>query len=211
MIDILINGYDKNFKNILEKTILEDKKLNLIGSLDKSHNLAEQIEMKQPHVILDFTDNSYTMKNIRLIISYNIHPIIRTKNISFKELNIITKICRIKKLGCLITPDFSIANNLLVKYVNECNKYFKHFPRINELRKKERKSYTQLYNKKQTLGKTYCKQFPSKKEVVFSGISENLVFKSINKNCSSLTPGIRFACNSVKHLNGLIYGLDKII
>ena len=219
---ILVHGHKGKMRSLSCKAISEDSHLELVGQSDENDSLSKKIEKERPQVVLDFTSSANVINNIKTIISYEVHPVVSTNRFSHQQINLLTKLCRIKKLGCLIVPNFSIAHNLMVRYCKNINKYFKNSMLINicDERAVEKKlvqanktieclDFDQHYPN--NIDSECLPTFTYHKKVVFSSTSEIFTIKVSSISRNSFIPGICFSCKIVGSLNGLVYGLDNLL
>ena len=218
MVKILLSGYQDKRDYLFYEAISRDEELKVVGTVKNGDNLIKCIEKLKPQVVLNVSPLSYCLDNIKIIISYGISPIINSFNLSYKEINLLTKICKLKKLGCLIVPDFSISSNLLIKYSKLSYKYFKknRYVYIDKKifdndKKNEKKIDYNLMKNKHIKKYFLYKNLLKKDNISFYGLSELLYIESISSGVHAFVPGIRFACKSVVKLRGLVYGLDNVI
>ena len=114
---VIIIGASGKMGKLSCKAIDNDKSLYLAGKAEIHEDLVKLIEKKKPHIMVDFTSPKSVMRNAKIIVAHNIHPIIGTSGLSIREINNLTKICKIKKLGAIIAPNFSISTNLMMMFI----------------------------------------------------------------------------------------------
>lgn len=98
--------------------------LSLVGQAGSTDDLAAVIAAVKPQVVVDLTTAAVAFINARIIIAANVHPVIGTSGLSPAQIAELQQICGEKNLGGLIAPNFSIGALLMMRYAQDCARYF---------------------------------------------------------------------------------------
>ena len=78
----------------------------------------------QPDVVIDFTVPSAAYQNAKTIIEAGVHPVIGTTGFTLEQIQELQTLAKQKKLGGLITPNFSIGIILMMQCSQLIGRYF---------------------------------------------------------------------------------------
>ena len=123
-IRIIINGINGKMGRVVKKGITAQSDLKLVAGTGRRDDLAKIIEKTHANVVIDFTTPQSAFHNAELIIQSGARPIIGTTGLTLKEITILNKQCRAKKLGGIVAPNFSIGAVLMMRYAKEAAYYF---------------------------------------------------------------------------------------
>lgn len=123
-IKVLVNGAQGKMGQEAVIAIGNSPELTLVGQIGKKDDLAEKIATIKPDVVVDLTTASAAFVNARTIIAAGVHPVIGTSGLLPPQIAELQQICAEKKLGGLIAPNFSIGALLMMKYAEDCARYF---------------------------------------------------------------------------------------
>ncbi len=144
MIRVIVCGaYGKMGREVLN-AIHKDSQLSIVGAVDIKSDFADVgdligagktgiivgndlqtvITETKPQVMVDFTCPAAVMDNIRLAINNGVCPVIGTTGLTAADINEVRSLCEVKKVNCLISPNFSIGAILMMKLSQEAAKYF---------------------------------------------------------------------------------------
>lgn len=125
-ISVLINGAFGKMGTETVKAIENDPELMLVGKAGKDANLHQFIQETQPQVVIDFTTPAAVFSNALTIIEAGKSPVIGTTGLSDAQIAELTALCREKKIGGLIAPNFAIGVILMMRFASEAIRYFPH-------------------------------------------------------------------------------------
>jgi 4-hydroxy-tetrahydrodipicolinate reductase len=123
-IRIIVNGANGKMGQITVKTLLNDADFSVVGELNRRHHLADEIKKHQAQVVVDLTTAESVFQNTQTIINAGAHPVIGTSGLVKEQIQTLQQLCKEKKLGGIIVPNFSIGVVLMMKYAQEFAKYF---------------------------------------------------------------------------------------
>jgi 4-hydroxy-tetrahydrodipicolinate reductase len=123
-IRVLINGSYGKMGIEAVKAIGSSEEFMLVGQTGRKDNLTQVIANVKPQVVLDFTTAAAAFENSCKIIEAGVHPVIGTSGLRENDIQKLTQLCKQKKLGGLIIPNFSIGAVLAMQYAQNCALYF---------------------------------------------------------------------------------------
>lgn len=123
-INIIVNGSNGKMGQLAVKTLQNTPGFTVVGQLGRTDNLASEIKNTQAQVVVDLTTAEAAFKNTQTIIECNAHPVIGTSGLLKEQIKELEKLCLQKKLGGIIVPNFSLGAVLMMKYSQECARYF---------------------------------------------------------------------------------------
>lgn len=122
-IKILVNGANGRMGQATLQTIAEADDFECVAEGTRSTDLAELIQTSQPDIAIDFTTAECVYQNTLTIIEHNVHPVIGATGLTTEQLNEVSQRCKLKKLGGIIAPNFSIGVILMMKFAAYAVKY----------------------------------------------------------------------------------------
>jgi 4-hydroxy-tetrahydrodipicolinate reductase len=75
-------------------------------------------------VLIDLTTPEVGMHHARTALQYNVRPVVGTTGFTKADLEELERICKDKKLGCIIAPNFALGAVLMMKFSQMAAKYF---------------------------------------------------------------------------------------
>lgn len=143
-IRVAVSGAGGRMGKEVVKMVLQDESLELVAAIAPSAGLIDigkLVDMPACHVIVtadveqtlqqveidvmvDFSVPQAVMKNTMLAIEYGIRPVIGSTGFQPGEIEQLKQLCREKKIGGLIAPNFSIGAVLMMRFVQQAAKYF---------------------------------------------------------------------------------------
>ncbi len=128
------------------KMVLGDEQLQLVAAVDTSafgtdagllvgqeacgvevtNDLELTLVESHADVLVDFTTPHAVMNNTKIAIQHGVRPVIGTTGMSPDEIEELDKLCREKKIGGIIAPNFSIGAILMMKFAAQAAKYMPH-------------------------------------------------------------------------------------
>jgi 4-hydroxy-tetrahydrodipicolinate reductase len=125
-IRVLVNGAQGKMGQETVKALTATSEFNVVGVTGKNDNLAAAICDTQAHVVVDFTVAGAGYEIAKTIIANNAHPVIGTSGFTQQQIDDLTQRCATKQLGGIIVPNFSLGAVLMMKYAQDCVRYFPH-------------------------------------------------------------------------------------
>jgi len=218
MIKVIVNGAKGKMGQEVVKAIQKEADLALVGQTDLGDDLAKAIKATQAEVVVDFTHPRSVMENVRTILENGAHGVIGTTGLTKENLEEIKKLCEKNKVSCLVAPNFAIGAVLMMQFAKEAIKYFPQAEIIemHHESKADKPSGTALKTM-EAMGKEvpiHSVRLPglvAHQEVIFGGLGQTLTIRHDSLSRESFMPGVMLAIRKVKTLNGLVYGLEKIL
>lgn len=226
MIKVIINGINGRMGKITQAAITSTKDCELVAGTTKTDNLGDIIQKTKANIVIDFTIPSAAFRNAQTIIQHNVHPIIGTTGLTPEQIEILQSECAKKNLGGIITPNFSIAAMLMMKYAQDAAHYFDSVEIIEKHHEKKLDAPSGTAVKTAAMIKSarnnassrdipiHSVRLPnlySEQTVLFSGDGEFLSITHDARDRRCYIPGILLACRKVMSLTELIYGLEHIL
>jgi len=145
-IKVVVAGAKGRMGKEVVKMVLGDPELQLVAAINRSpeaidvgsmvglspcgitltDNLEQAFQDHQPDVLVDFTRPEIAKQNVKLAITYGVRPIMGTSGFTQTESEGLDKLCREKRIGGLIGPNFSIGAILMMRFAAQAAKYFPH-------------------------------------------------------------------------------------
>lgn len=224
MIKILVNGAQGKMGKMLIPAFEKESGFKLVGQGTHESNLADLIVQTGPDVVVDFTTPQAVFTNVKIMLSANVHPVIGTSGLSAEQLKILETICKDKKLGGVVAPNFSIGAVIMMKLAEIAAPYFSYIDIIERHHeaKKDAPSGTAIKTVQQIRQARKDELIPSihsirsagylaEQEVSFGlpGESLSLAHRVLDRHC--YLAGIFLACKKVMELDKLYYGLECLL
>lgn len=86
-------------------------------------DFAQLVADTKPDVLLDLTNPHSVYQHTKEALELNVRPVIGTTGFTDEQLHELTELARIKKIGCIIAPNFAIGAILMMKFAKEAAKY----------------------------------------------------------------------------------------
>ena len=125
-IRVLVNGAAGRMGQQAIQAVEQEPGLELVGQTDVDDNLTEAIAGDKAKVVIDFTHPEAAFPNAQAIVNAGAHPVIGTTGFKEEEIAQLQAMCREKKLGGLIAPNFAIGAVLMMRFSAEAAKYLPH-------------------------------------------------------------------------------------
>lgn len=123
-INILINGASGKMGKTTVAAIAHESDLTLVATTTRADDLTTAIRQSHADVVIDWTTPASVFNNAKSIIAAGVHPVIGTTGLTDEQIAELTALCAEKKLGGVITPNFSIGAILMMKYAQLAAAYF---------------------------------------------------------------------------------------
>lgn len=121
---ILVNGANGRMGRLACETISQCDDFALVGKTTRGDDLAKIIIETQAQVVVDLTLATCAFKNTQTILETGAKAVIGTSGLTQNEIAAIQTICQEKKIGCLIVPNFSLGNAVLLNAARQVAAYF---------------------------------------------------------------------------------------
>ncbi|GBR76976.1 4-hydroxy-tetrahydrodipicolinate reductase [Candidatus Termititenax persephonae] len=123
MLKILINGAKGKMGRAVAAAVQADTELALVGQTDAGDDLAAAIKKSGAQIVVDFTQPSVRMTNVRVIINSGADAVVGTTGFTEEDLKIIDAESKKLKRAALIAPNFAIGAVLLMQFAAQAAKY----------------------------------------------------------------------------------------
>lgn len=215
---VLVNGAKGKMGAETVKAVKKESDLELVGQTDIGDSLARTIKETKAEIVVDFTQPSAAMTNVKTILNNNAHAVVGTTGLTDKDLSKINDLCVKNRVNCIVAPNFAIGAVLMMKFSQEAVKYMPN-AEIIELhhdQKKDAPSGTaiktaQLMGKDVPIHSVRLPGLVAHQEVIFGGLGQTLTIRHDSLSRESFMPGVIMAIRQVKKQKGLVYGLEKIL
>jgi len=234
----LVNGAKGKMGKETVNAILEAEDLALAGETDLGDDLERTIKDSKADVVVDFTSPQSAYMNAQIICASNAAGVIGTTGLTLEQVQSLVDKSQGKKPGIIIAPNFAIGALLMMHCARICAKHMpdveiielhhdkkldapsgtaiKTAEMIAEVRKDVPRGTFELGVR----GKLYSDiplhsvRLPgllAHQEVIFGASGQTLTLRhdSINRAC--FMPGVLLAIRQVINIEGLVYGLDKLL
>jgi 4-hydroxy-tetrahydrodipicolinate reductase len=123
MLKILVNGAQGKMGQTVVATVQADAELELVGQTDAGADLAGAIKKSGAQIVVDFTQPSARMENVRAIINNGAQAVIGTTGFTEDDLKAIDAESQKLKRGVLIAPNFAIGAVLMMQFAAQAARY----------------------------------------------------------------------------------------
>jgi 4-hydroxy-tetrahydrodipicolinate reductase len=87
-------------------------------------NIETCFQNVESDVLIDLTTPEVGMHHARTALQYNVRPVVGTTGFTKADLDELEGICKEKKLGCIIAPNFALGAVLMMKFSQMAARYF---------------------------------------------------------------------------------------
>ncbi|MDF1759439.1 MAG: 4-hydroxy-tetrahydrodipicolinate reductase [Coxiellaceae bacterium] len=237
-IKIIVNGAKGKMGTYSIEAIEQADGLTLVGTADRDDNLGQMIDVTKADTVVDFTVADCAFENAKTIIKHGARPIIGTSGLTEQTVAELAKLCKAKKIGGVIAPNFALGAVLMMKLAQQVAPYYQfaeiiemHHPhkkdapsgtatRTAEMMHEANPNFEQPYMEDRARGDNQhgvpihsvrMQGVFTHQSVVFGSLEETL---TITHDCSdrkAAMPGVVLACHKVMQLNDLVYGLEHLL
>ncbi|GBR73517.1 4-hydroxy-tetrahydrodipicolinate reductase [Candidatus Termititenax aidoneus] len=123
MLKILVNGAKGKMGQTVVAAVQADAELELAGQTDAGDDLAAAIKKSGAQIVVDFTQPSARLANVRTIISSGADAVVGTTGFTEEDLKIIDAESKKLKRAVLIAPNFAIGAVLMMQFAAQAAKY----------------------------------------------------------------------------------------
>lgn len=202
--------------------IANEKDLVLVAKTTRNDDLVNAIKKNHADVVIDFTEPSTVFQNTKTIIESGARPVIGTTGLSEKEIQELEILCKDKKRGAIIAPNFSIGAILMMRYAQDAAKYFSsveiieyHHPAKKDAPSGTAKKTASLIqgSEKKSIP-IHSVRLPgifAEQQVIFGGMGETFMIQDRSTDRNAMMPGLFLCCRKVILLNHLVYGMESLL
>ncbi len=225
MIRVLVNGAKGKMGRETVLAIQKEKDLALVAETDHGDDLQVVITKTAPHVVVDFTLPETVRQNALIILESRCRPVIGTTGLSEADLKDIENLANERKLGAIVCPNFAIGAILMMRFAAEASKYMPDIEIVeyHHNKKVDAPSGTAIKTAKmirdanpkiQTEIPIHSVRLPgyiAHQEVICGGLGQTLTIRHDTISRESFMPGVILAVRKAPQVNGLVYGLEKLL
>ena len=224
MIKILLSGANGKMGKTVQDAIAHEKDLRLVATVTRGDDLTAAIAKHQPQVVIDFTEPACAFDNTQKIIAANAHPVIGTTGFKDAEIETLQKICKEKKWGAIIAPNFSIGAVLMMQFVKAAAHHFPdaeiieyHHPHKKDAPSGTARKTAAVIHESMQASHTipiHSVRLPgifANQDVIFGAPGETLTIQHCTTDRSAMMPGLFLCCRRVITLDHLVYGMESLI
>lgn len=121
---VIINGSKGKMGSLACETLQNHKEFELVAQIGKEDNLAQAIKDTKAQIVIDLTRADCVYQNSLTIINHGAHPVIGTSGLLPDQINELTALCKSRRLGGVIVPNFSISAVLMMLFAAKAAEYF---------------------------------------------------------------------------------------
>lgn len=125
-IRIIVNGAKGKMGIVTCDTIKNNQNFVLVAALTREDNLREAIFKYRAQIVIDLTRADCVFANSLAILESGAHAVIGTSGLNDEHLETLDKLCREKKLGAIVAPNFSIGAVLMMRFAAQAARYLPH-------------------------------------------------------------------------------------
>jgi 4-hydroxy-tetrahydrodipicolinate reductase len=114
----LAGGVDLETQNIILSTGETEYPLKV------TTDLPALIAKTHPNVMVDFTHPASAMDNVRVALQNGVRCVVGTTGLAASDFDEIKSLCRKKRTGAVVAPNFAIGAVLLMKFAEIASRYF---------------------------------------------------------------------------------------
>lgn len=206
-------------------------------------SVAKALEKTKPDVLVDLTTPQAVKENMQTAIRLGVRPVVGTTGFTSEDIESLDKLCREKKIGAIIAPNFAIGAILMMKFAREAAKYMPHVEIIEmhhdqkldapsgtaiktaEMIQETRQELKQGHPREEEVidgarggvvsgFRIHSVRLPglvAHQEVLFGHTGQTLSIRHDSINRESFMPGVNMAIKKVMEIEGLVYGLERIM
>lgn len=241
MLRVMVIGAAGKMGREVCRAVLGQEDMSLVGAVDRKDagqdlgavlgtealglaivtDLEEELHRAAPDVAIDFTTIQAARKNIPVLISNGVRPVVGTTGFTPDELAKIAAECDRTGRGAVIIPNFSLGAMLLARFARET---IRHFPacevvELHHQQKRDAPSGTALRLVESLSGGSHEIPIHSVRlpglvahhEVLFGGSGELLTIRHDSMSRESFIPGILLAVRRAPSLRHLVTSMEALL
>ncbi|MFI4919021.1 MAG: 4-hydroxy-tetrahydrodipicolinate reductase [Legionellales bacterium] len=121
---VIVNGAHGKMGALACATLSAHNDFELVAALSKQDHLAQAISETKADVVVELTRADCVYDNSLIIINHGARPVIGASGLLESQINELTTLCKIKQLGGIIAPNFSIGAVLMMLFAAKASEYF---------------------------------------------------------------------------------------
>jgi len=115
-ISVIVNGASGKMGAMACETIEQHPEFQLVARCGRGDDLGHVIQSSGADIVIDLTSAAAVRKNSLTILEHNARPVIGSSGLSAEDIAELDAICKEKKLGGLIVPNFSLGAVLMMHF-----------------------------------------------------------------------------------------------
>lgn len=120
---VIVNGANGKMGSLACTTLNNHPQFELVGQLGKEDNLAQAIKDTKAQIVVELTRADCVYTNSQTILAAGARPVIGASGLSIAQIQELTALAEVQKLGGIIVPNFSIAAVLMMKFAAKAAEY----------------------------------------------------------------------------------------
>lgn len=218
-IKIAIIGYKGKMGTLATELMSKQDNYTVVAKIGSSDNLDGILKNTQPDIAIELTSNKSVLENSQIIIDNHIRPVIGSSGLNQNEIDLLMAKCKMRNLGGLILPNFSLGVACLNKTALSLKEYFNDFSILeyHHRAKKDKPSGTArhiahlLGNSEEEIAAIRSDGFVAKLQLYVNTPYERIMLDHESFDRKSFEPGILLSVIKVMELKELVVGLENII
>jgi 4-hydroxy-tetrahydrodipicolinate reductase len=184
--------------------------------------VAALLEVSKPDVWLDLTDANSVVHHVNQVVEHGVRPVVGATGYTLEDISRWDKTLFSQGNGGIACPNFAIGALLMMRFAEQAARFFPK-AEIIELHhdgKKDKPSGTAKHTAEGMMEASggdvpiHSIRLPglvAHQEVLFGGTGELLTIRHDSMSRQSFIPGIMTACREVSSLQGMVYGLERLL
>ena len=212
----LIGSNGKMGKICLEE-INNHKNLEIVAKINRDDDLDKVLSETNPDLAIEFTSSKSVYNNVKIILKHKIKTIVGTSGLLSNQIDEISNICKLDKIGTLIIPNFSLGMALITKISYDFSKYYKDtfIVEYHHTKKVDSISGTATHCSKilntTNILSIRSDNFVAKHQINIAGDGERIILDHETFDRQSFKKGLGITLEKVFDLDHLIVGLENIL
>jgi len=227
MIKVIVNGANGKMGQLACAAIDNTTDLTLVAALTRHEDLKASIQQTAADVVVDLTEAAAVFANTTTILTTRAKPVIGTSGLTPDQIQTLQQQAADNQTAGIIVPNFSIGMVKLIQFASQLAQHYTTAEIIeaHHTQKKDKPSGTAAKTahsirttwQAQQLSKTvpiHSLRLPgvvAQQQTIFSAPGETITLCHETIDRQSFMPGLLLACRGVTQLNGLYYGLEKLL
>ncbi|MBC7292794.1 MAG: 4-hydroxy-tetrahydrodipicolinate reductase [Thermoleophilia bacterium] len=190
-------------------------------------SLEEALAAGQVDVVVDFTTPAVVRENVLTCLRHGVPAVVGTTGLTTEDLATIEQECEERGVPVLVAPNFALGAVLMMQFARQAAQHLGacEIVELHHDRKLDAPSGTAKLTRSlieenwrnRGLDKAvpiHSVRLPglvAHQEVIFGGLGETLTIRHDSLSRESFMPGVLAAVKRVRHLQGLVIGLENIL
>ncbi|MFO7815117.1 MAG: 4-hydroxy-tetrahydrodipicolinate reductase [Halanaerobiales bacterium] len=262
---IIVNGAAGRMGKTICQMVINQDNYELVGAVDVinrgqdifkflgidskkelyiNEDVVEEIEHKDPDVVIDFTNPEVVMDNIKKVLKTRTNMVVGTTGFDQDSLKTVEELAKKHETSIMIAPNFALGAVMMMEFSKKAAQFFnqaeivelhhdgkmdapsgtavKTAEMIAEHREKPKDKVKRKFIENLTgargaefddihIHSVRLQGLVAHQEVIFGGQGQTLKIRHDSVDRKSFMPGIKLAVNNIDDLDGLVYGLEKIM